>query len=340
MHTRLNRKWVFIALLALLPVTGLAAICIGETEIGAETVLSILLQPIVHQQPSWSPVDETIVLLIRVPRVLLAALVGAGLAVSGAALQSLFRNPMADPFILGISNGAALGASAVLLSGVSFGLGLFNLPLAAFACGTVTMLLVYELARMGNRVSTHTLLLSGIAVSAFLSACTSFLLFTSSENLHQVIFWMLGGFAGRTWDHVYMVLPFIVLGVIVMVTFARSLNALMFGEESALYLGVPAEQLKKVLLIVASVVTGAAVAVSGIIGFVGLIIPHIVRLAVGPDHRLLLPLAVVAGSIFLIAADTVARMVIAPAEIPIGVITALCGAPFFVFLLRRRKCDT
>ncbi len=330
---------VFAALLLILACVGTSSVCIGESSIDCGTVLAIIRNAVLGGEPFWSPAEETIVLLIRVPRVLLAGLVGAGLAASGAALQSLFRNPMADPFILGISNGSALGAAAVLLSGVSFGLGLFDLPLAAFVCGTLTVLLVYELARVGSRVSTHTLLLSGIAVSAFMSACTSFLLFTSSEDLHQVIFWMMGGLAGRTWAHVYMVLPFISAGVFIFVAFARPLNALMFGEESAHYLGVQADQLKKVLLVVSSVVTGAAVAVSGIIGFVGLIIPHIARLLVGPDHRVLLPLSVCAGAIFLIAADTVARTVIAPAELPIGVITALCGAPFFIYLLRWRGSE-
>jgi iron complex transport system permease protein len=322
---------------ALLLVSAVMAVCIGESPIDCRTVFSIIFSSLLNPGAGFSAPDETVIMLIRIPRVILAAFVGASLAVCGAVLQSLFRNPMADPFILGISNGAALGASAVLLYGVSFGLGLFNLPLAAFVSGTITILLVYELARTGNRVETNTLLLSGIAAAAFMSACTSFLLFTSNENLHQVIFWMMGGLAGRTWEHVAMLLPFTLLGIGVFLTLARPLNALMFGEESALYLGVPVERLKKILLVVSAVVTGAAVAVSGIIGFVGLIVPHVVRLVAGPDHRTLLPLSVFVGATLLILADLLARIVIAPAELPIGVITALCGAPFFVYLLRSRR---
>lgn len=337
MSARIARVPLYGALAAVLAICAFLSICIGESYIGLRTVIAILLHPLLQQDPFWSSADETIVLLIRLPRMLLAALVGSGLAVSGAVLQSLFRNPMADPFILGISSGAAFGAAAVMMHGISFGLGLFNLPFAAFLCGAATILLVYQLARVGRRVPTYTLLLSGIAVSAFMSACTSFLLFTSQGEFNQIIFWMMGGFAGRTWDHVLVALPFTVFGGLAFFTLSRPLNALMFGEESALYLGIQVERLKKVLLAGTVIVTGAAVAVSGPIGFVGLITPHVVRLFVGPDHRVLLPVSILTGAIFLIVADMVSRTLIAPAELPIGVVTALCGAPFFLFLLKRKR---
>lgn len=339
MHKRLNLGIVVAGLSVLLLICMVAGISIGETPIDFGTVIAILVQPLTGAAPTWSPATGTIVMSIRLPRVVLAALVGAGLAISGACLQSLFRNPMASPFILGISNGAALGASLVLLYGISFGVGIFNLPVAAFICGISTILLVYEIARVGNLVPVDTLLLSGIAIAAFLSACTSFMLFTSSQNLHQIIFWMMGGLWGRTWEHVIMLLPFTVVGTAILLSLSRPLNALMFGEESAQYLGIEVEHLKKILLIVSAAITSAAVAVSGIIGFVGLITPHVVRLVVGPDHRVLLPVCTLTGAIFLIAADLISRLIIAPAEMPIGVITAICGAPFFIYLLKKRRSE-
>ncbi len=340
MHPQLRVVTLSLLLLFLLGAVMVLGVGIGESSIDAGTVVRILLHPILGGDPIWTPAQETIVLAIRLPRVLLAAMVGAGLAVSGAVLQSLFRNPMADPFILGISNGAALGASSVILFGFSLGLGLVDLPLIAFACGGVTIFLVYEIARVQRSLPVTTLLLSGIAISAFLSACTSMLLFLRNENLHQIIFWMMGGLWGRSWAHVYVLLPFSLFGIGALLLFARPLNALIFGEESAHYLGIQVEQIKKLLLALTTLVTAAAVSVSGIIGFVGLITPHLVRLSTGPDHRVLLPMSVLSGAILLVTADIIARTVIAPSELPIGIITAFCGAPFFVYLLKRRGGGT
>lgn len=340
MPGRLTRAAVGCGLVLLLVFVMGIAVTLGVADLSPVIVFAYILDAAIHGIPPDTSGSQTIILLIRLPRVILAALVGASLAASGTALQSLFRNPMADPFILGISSGAGFGATLVLLYGVSFGLGVFNLPLASFACGALTVFLVYTVARTGRRVPVTTLLLSGIAVSAFFSACTSFLLFSSSQNLHQVIFWMMGGLWGRGWEHVYMVLPFAVAGSAILLVHARSLNALMFGEESAHYLGVGVERLKNTLLVVTALLTGAAVAVSGIIGFVGLITPHIARLLVGPDHRILLPVSVITGAIFLVVADLASRLIIAPGELPIGILTAFCGAPFFLYLLRTRRGGT
>jgi iron complex transport system permease protein len=337
MHQRLNLPLALAALCVILGGAMLLGVAVGETPIPVSRVIAIIASTVLPVTLDWTAAEETIVLLIRLPRVILAALVGAALAACGAVLQSLFRNPMADPYLLGISNGAAFGASLVIVTGLSIGAGILGVPLAAFACGLLTILLVYELARVGNRVPVSMLLLCGIAVAAFMSAGTSFLLFLSGENLHQIVFWLLGGISGRGWSYVLLLLPFVIGGSIFFLSLARPLNALMFGEESAQYLGIDVERLKKQVLVAVSLVTGAAVSVSGIIGFVGLIVPHMVRLRAGPNHRALLPLSLVSGAILLVLADLASRVILAPNELPIGIITALCGAPFFAYLLRRRS---
>jgi len=321
----------------LLGITIIFSIGTGQTPIHPSTVAGILAGLITGVFPSCDPSYSTIILAIRLPRVILAALVGASLAVCGAALQSLFKNPMADPFILGISNGAALGATIIMVYGISFGLGIFDLPFLAFVGAIATIFLVYRIAKIGQKVPVNTLLLSGIAISAFFSAITSLIMFTSNASFEHIMFWTMGGFSGRGWEYIWMVLPFAFVGTVIVLYYARNLNALMFGEESAQYLGIDTERLKKTLLIISAIMTGAAVAVSGVIGFVGLIIPHIIRLIVGPDHRILLPVTIFSGALFLVVADILARTVIAPAELPIGVITALCGAPFFLYLLRSKR---
>ncbi len=315
----------------------LFSVGIGESNISVETVIAILTEPLTHQTAFWSPGDATIIWEIRLPRVILGALVGLCLAISGAALQSLFRNPMADPYILGISNGAALGATIVFVYGAAWALSLYTLPLLSFVFGIITIFLAYYVGKVGNRVPVNTLLLSGIAISAFLSAINSFMMFTGGQNLQQIMFWMMGGLSGRGWNYIWIIIPFAIIGSLAMITMARSMNAIMFGEESAQYLGIDVEKIKKILLVLTAFVTSAAVAASGVIGFVGLIVPHIVRLIVGPDHRILIPVSIFTGATFLVIADDFARIVISPAELPLGVLTALCGAPFFLYLLRSKR---
>jgi len=316
---------------------------IGPAQISPLDVMVMLVRKLplvgsVVPPGDWPETHETIVFQMRLARLVLAVLVGAGLASSGVVLQGLLQNPMADPYILGISSGAALGAIAAMLFGLGMhALGIYALPLTAFVGAVATAFVVYNLARVGGRTPVPTLILAGIAVGSFLSAVTSYFMITSGQNIHQVVFWLMGGLAGRGWDHVLVLLPYIVTGLAVMLLNARKLNAMLLGDEPAQHLGVDVERLKQVLLGAATLTAAASVAVSGVIGFVGLIIPHAVRLVVGPDHRVLLPAATLSGAIFLTAADTLARVAAAPAEIPVGVITALCGGPFFIYLLRKKK---
>jgi len=316
---------------------------IGPARIGFTDVLTMMLRRLpwagsMIPRGDWPDHYETIVFQMRLARVILAALVGAGLAASGVILQGLLINPMADPYILGISQGAALGATAAMLSlGGVLALGIYTVPLVAFLGGMATSIVVYNLARVGNRVQMSTLLLAGIAVGMFLSAITSYMMITSGQNVHQILFWIIGGFAGRGWDHVMVLLPYIIIGYSLMHLYARRMNVILLGEEPAQHLGIDVERMKKVLLTAATLTTASAVSVSGVIAFVGLIIPHAVRLMVGPDHRVLLPTAALTGAIFLIIADALARVVAAPEEIPVGIITALCGGPFFIYLLRKKN---
>ncbi len=286
----------------------------------------------------WARIPEVIVIQVRTPRVVLAILVGMGLAAAGAAMQGLFRNPMAEPYVLGMSSGAAAGACFSIVLGMGKIFGAFAVPVLAFAGSSATIFVVYHIARTGTRVPTETLLLAGIAVGFFLYAVVSFLKITASmESLHNVVLWLMGSFALATWTDVKIVIVPIALGIGVLCLLARELDIFQFGEETAVHLGMEVENIKRILLIASALVTGVAVSVSGIIGFVGLIIPHMVRIAIGTRHRILLPASALCGAIFLVCCDTVARVIVQPAEIPIGVITAAVGAPYFVFLLRRRK---
>jgi iron complex transport system permease protein len=320
----------------------LAGMVWGAVSIGWRSVFAILVDQLPFYQSAAAteigPVYRDILLQIRIPRVLLAAAVGSSLAVSGAVFQGLFRNPMADPYVIGISSGAALGAVFAMLGGFSLALGGFGaVPLFAFIGGIATITLVYTLARVGRAVPVMTLLLAGIAVSAFLSALVSLMTYFAGERLHMVVFWLMGGLGGATWQQVKVMIPYALVGYICVSLFSRELNAMLLGEETASHLGVDTEKVKKILLAGASLLVAAAVSTSGIIGFVGLVVPHFVRLVAGPDHRFLLPASAILGGTLLIATDTLARVIIAPTELPVGIITALIGAPMFVYLLKKRR---
>ncbi|WP_067048349.1 FecCD family ABC transporter permease [Methanofollis ethanolicus] len=274
---------------------------------------------------------ETVSMLlfdVRLPRVLAALLVGAGLAVAGTAMQGLFKNAMADPYIIGTSSGGALGAAIAIVFFAGMGL-----PVFAFVGATASTILVFLISRRDGRVAVETLLLSGIAVSMFLSAILSFIMYLSGSSLHQIMFWLMGGFWNISWDNVWVALS-IPLGCLVLFVFARDLNVISLGEEDAVHLGVDVERLKVALLLLSSFITGIAVSVAGAIGFIGLITPHVMRLLVGPDHRILIPASMMAGAILLLWADTLARTL--PSEIPVGIVTSFFGAPFFIYLLRSR----
>jgi iron complex transport system permease protein len=331
---------VLSALISGLIAIGLAAIMIGPVFIHPLLILKIwagnLTGGLIH--PDWTNIQETIVVDIRTPRVILAMLVGMGLAIAGAGMQGLFRNPMAEPYILGMSSGAAVGATLAIVLGIGKVFGGLSIPALAFIGATVTMFVVYNIARTEGKVPTETLLLAGIAVGFFLQAVVSFLkIIASNEALRDVVLWLMGSFALATWSDIRMVIFPILLGIGVLYFLSRELNAFQFGEETALHLGIEVETVKRILLVASALVTAVVVSVSGIIGFVGLVIPHVVRLIIGPNHHILLPASAVCGGIFLVLCDTLARTVTEPTEIPVGIITAAIGAPYFVYLLRRRK---
>lgn len=274
---------------------------------------------------------------IRIPRMLLAGLVGTGLAVAGTAMQAVFRNPMADPFIIGVSTGAAVGAALAGLIGLVAVFGISARPALAFLTAVITVFVVYRMGSVKGKIYVDTLLLSGVAVAAFLGAVVSFMIYFAKQQFHQLVYWLLGSVSFATWSEIYIMLPVIVGGSFFIFTYARDLNALLLGEETAHNLGANPERLKKIMLYLSALMTGLAVAFTGIIGFVGLIIPHIMRLIVGPDHRLLIPASALGGAVFMMWADAIARTIIAPTELPVGIITAMCGGPFFLFLLRQSK---
>jgi len=338
-------KWrlIFIALLLLLFLIIMACLTIGPAPGSILNVFLILAKKILgltffKPEERWSATFETIVFAVRLPRLILAALVGAALASAGVVLQGLLKNPLADPYILGISSGAALGATLAILLGVGSSLfGSYTLPAMAFFGAIITIFIVYNISRVGQQVPMGNLLLAGIAVGAFFSALVTLVMVFSGADLHAVIFWLMGGLANRGWGHVKAILPYFLVGIIPIYLTRRKLNLLLLGEEAAQHLGVEVETLKVILLGAVTLMVAASVSVSGIIGFVGLIIPHIFRLLAGPDHRILLPLSALGGAIFLVLMDTLARTAAAPLEIPVGVITALWGGPFFIYLLRKKK---
>ncbi|MGM0397116.1 MAG: FecCD family ABC transporter permease [Bacillota bacterium] len=282
--------------------------------------------------------QHSIIWDVRLPRVILGVLVGAGLSISGASFQGLLKNPMADPYILGISSGAALGAAIAIILKVDFAiLGFTAISIMAFVGALIAVTLVYNIGRIRNQVPVTTLLLAGVAVGQFLTAITSLLMVIYNRDMTKIIYWTLGSLSGKGWTPVTTISIPIIVAMAMTIFFARDINIMLTGEESAKSLGVNVERTKVYVLLIGTFITSMAVSISGIIGFVGLIIPHIVRLIVGPDHRILLPASAVVGSIFMVFTDTIARTVISPMEIPVGIITAIFGGPFFIYLLRSKK---
>lgn len=279
----------------------------------------------------------TIIWNLRFPRSLLAFIIGGALAVCGGVYQAIFKNPMADPFVLGISSGAAFGATIgiVLAIPVTF-LGMNTVSAFAFVGALAAIFFVYNIAKVGKQANTTSLLLCGIAVNQLLTAIISFIMMMSSNEMKKIYFWTLGSFSARSWDQVITVLPYVVIGLIVIFVFARELDIMVLGDETAVRFGVNVERNKRILFLVTSLVMAACVSVSGIIGFVGLVSPHIVRLIFGPVHKRLLPMSFMLGGCVLCVCDTIARSVM-EAEIPVGIVTAILGAPFFIYLLRAKN---
>lgn len=316
---------------------------IGTAKVSVLDIFKIIASkiPLINNYIDVSNIPDStksIIWNLRLPRVLLGGIIGASLSVAGAAFQGMFKNPMADPYVLGISSGAALGATLAIVFkiDVSF-FSISSITIFAFIGALLAVFTVYNIARVKNKVPVTTLLLAGVAVGQFLTAIMSFIMILSDKDMVKITYWTLGSLSGKGWEPVIGIALPSTLGIIVIIFFARDLNILLTGEESAQSLGVDVERTKTYILLLGTFITAISVSVCGIIGFVGLIIPHIVRILMGPDHRILLPASALLGSIFMIFADTIARTLISPIEIPVGIITALFGGPFFIYLLRSRK---
>ncbi|MGZ3524580.1 MAG: FecCD family ABC transporter permease [Thermodesulfobacteriota bacterium] len=325
---------IFLGLLFILVV--LISITMGSVKVPPLRSIHILFQSILGLKGGGNETERAIILSLRLPRAILAGLVGAGLSVAGATFQALLRNPLADPYILGVSSGAAVGAILAILLGL--GTFSFGLPLISFLGALLTVLVVFYFGRQDGKIHPNTLLLAGVIIGSFLSALIMFFISVSQkEELHTIIFWLMGDFSFSNARAILIIFPYILLGFFLLYRRSRQLNLILSGEENAVQLGVDVERLKLVSYLSASLITAASVSVCGLIGFVGLIIPHAVRLIFGPDHRLLIPASALIGASFLVASDTVARTLLAPTELPVGVITAAFGGPFFIYLLRTRK---
>ncbi|MGD0854976.1 MAG: iron chelate uptake ABC transporter family permease subunit [Dehalococcoidia bacterium] len=337
-----RRRWIRAAIaisiaVFVLIVVMAGASAIGSTDIPVSDIFNIFLSKLFSLNPGniYPLSTYTILFDIRLPRIFMAGLVGAALAVAGAAYQGMFHNPLADPYLTGVSQGAALGAVIGFLLPASFPSML--IPMLAFTVAILAVIAVFSIARTGKIVPITTLILGGVAIGAFLSSITSYLVTTSGSMMHGIIFWLLGTFSMADWSSVAIIAPYILGGIIVILSLARPLNIMQLDEEQAQQLGIDVEKIKIVILVAATVSTAAAVCFCGAIGFVGIIVPHAIRILFGPDHRLLLPMSMLTGAGFLILADTVSRTLLSPTEIPVGVITALIGAPFFLYVLRLRK---
>jgi iron complex transport system permease protein len=331
---------------------GLAAVCLasivialatGAVGIAPQRTLDILFAALFDRGALARDRDALIVLDLRLPRVLLGLEVGAALAVSGALMQGLFRNPLADPGLIGVSSGAALAAAATivlgdkLLLGAGDALPFVALPIGAFCGGLVTTLLIYAIATRAGQTSMATMLLAGVALGAFASAATSLLAYMSDDRqLRDLTFWSLGSLNGASWSKASIVAAIVAPLLLAAPFLGRGLNALSLGDAEAFHLGIGVQRVKTAAIILVALAVGASVAAAGVVGFVGVVAPHIVRLATGPDHRRLLPLAMLLGGALLVTADTLARILAAPAELPLGVLTAAIGSPFFLWLLLRR----
>jgi iron complex transport system permease protein len=316
------------------------SVAVGSVYIPFPTLVRILtaqFTPLAHQ-PGLVETLSAIVFKIRLPHAALIALTGAALGGSGAAYQGLFRNPLADPYLIGVASGAGLGAVIGMAAHWPQSLlGFYSIPAAAFLGAALTILIVYNLARVGPTIPTTTLILAGVAVSAFATSLTSFLMMRSREEVHRALSWLLGGSSIGGWEPVLATVPYIAAGLAVLILSGHALNLLQFGEEQAQQLGLHVDRTKTILIVATSLATAAAVSFSGLIGFIGLIVPHLVRMLWGPDYKHLVPLSILGGSSLLLLADLLARVILAPQILPVGIVTALAGAPFFLWIMRRAK---
>lgn len=320
----------------LLSLAFVLSIALGAVTIPPGNALQILANklPFVDIESIWPGYFETILWDLRLPHTILVALTGAALAGSGAAFQGLFRNPLADPYLIGVASGAGLGAIVIMSIPQA---GRFLVPVGAFLGALLTIIAVYQLAKVGQIVPLTTLILAGVAIGSFTSALTSFLMLISDQMVLQAMSFLLGGSTVTGWDPLAIALPYFSIGLTLLVLSGHSLNVLQFGEEQARQLGLPVEKVKLFIIISASLTTAAAVSFSGVIGFIGLVVPHIIRILWGGDYKRLIPLSIIGGAVTLLISDILARIVMAPGYLPVGIVTALVGAPFFLWILRRAK---
>tara|TARA_B100001013_G_C24622605_1_gene447843 strand:+ start:4208 stop:5296 length:1089 start_codon:yes stop_codon:yes gene_type:complete len=337
-YIRIVRR-IVLGLIAIF-VIGTVASSVGAVNIPLMDTIAIAINKFIgiRVKSDWPEVSESILINLRFPRIILSGLVGASLSISGAAYQGLFRNPLADPYLIGAASGAGLGAAIVFLTGLPllvFGGGL--LPIAAFVGSITAVTLAYFIGRRRGQVGISTLILAGVAISSLAGAITSLLMIKSDPNLRPLLSWLLGGFSGSRWMDVFVLLPYVVPPMIVLVVYSRMLNILQLNDFHAQTLGVNVNRTKTIILVSASLITASAVAFSGVIGFVGLVGPHVVRLIWGSDYRHLVPMSAILGAGFLIVADLGARVIAIPTELPVGIITAFIGAPFFIYILKTNK---
>lgn len=339
-------RWICIFELAvILFIVMVAAVSVGSANLSVADSLRMVLDkiPFVRNMIDTSDIGatyETIIWKVRMPRILLSALAGGALAVVGTVFQGVFRNSLADPHILGVSSGAALGATLAMLTGISVNLlGLGTIGVFAFAGALITVFLVYRVSRISGEISTTSMLLTGTAISTMLSAVISLLMTFNHDQIVKVYMWTMGSFSSATWEKVGFLAFFALLGTVILIGYSGKLNVMMMGEEDAKCLGIDTDRTRRILIVTASLLVAAAVSVSGVIGFVGLIVPHCVRMVSGSDNRKLMPYVFFVGAIFLTICDTAARTIAAPIEIPVGIITSIFGAPYFIALVltRRRK---
>jgi iron complex transport system permease protein len=346
----MKQPGIKVALLLLLLLSVLLGVGMGQVRIAPAQMLGIAGRQLGWESGiAYSPVQEAVLLTIRLPRVLLAVLVGAALAVCGAALQGLYRNPLADPALIGISSGASVAAVAFIVLGAGLvpgwlaGIGgISALSAATFAGALGSAVLVYRLALVKGKVLVSTMLLAGIGVNAVAMAVTGVFTYNANDaQLRSITFWTLGSLGGATWNQVWGALPFIGGAVLILPLLAKPLNAFSLNEQNAAHLGIRTERVKRIILVLTALAVGASVAVAGVIGFVGLLVPNIIRIIAGPDHRQVLPLSALGGALLLVVADVVARTAFGASELPIGILTALLGGPFFIYLLlKERKSNT
>lgn len=338
-----NSKIKILILLAILIFSILFSITLGSVKIPLKDTVKIVLSNIRYLNSiidisSIKESDIFIVLSIRLPRILLAALVGGVLAVVGSSYQAIFKNPMADPYVMGVSSGAAFGATIGILLKLNVGILSFGATsVLAFVGALITTFIVYNLARTGTKISTTSILLAGIVMSSILSSGISIMMIFNHDDLARIVNWTMGSFNGASWEQIGVIIIPAALGLVLLLSLSREMNAIVLGEEDAQNIGVNVERVKKTILITASLLSACVVSVSGIIGFVGIIVPHLFRLIFGADHKVILPVSAVGGGIFLLVSDTLARTIVPGVEIPVGVITSLFGGPFFLYLLKKPK---